>query len=161
MKDLRERIQHYDTAFNKIQNLSNDIVDFPLFRVMAAKIKEQLSNQAAKIKDKLLENVYNYCKKTVEKIFQTYDQMNKTITTEPNNERELVAIRDFIKDTPNKVEQLSQELNEVYRHYCMLDDFSYKYADQDIETFWVQKQWPLEISSSLTDGGYMIQTKEV
>lgn len=128
---------------------------------MAAKIKDQLSHQAAKIKDKLLENVYNYCKKTVEKIFQTYDQMNKTITTEPNNERELVAIRDFIKDTPNKVEQLSQELNEVYRHYCLLDDFSYKYADQDIETFWVQKQWPLEISSSLTDGGYMIQTKEV
>jgi hypothetical protein len=27
--------------------------------------------------------------------------------------------------------------------------------------FWVQKQWPLEISSSLTDGSYMIQNKEV
>lgn len=65
--------------------------------------------------------------------------MNKTIMTEPTNERELVATRDFIKDTPNKVEHLSQELNEVYRHYCMLDDFSYKYADADIETFWIQK----------------------
>jgi len=87
--------------------------------------------------------------------------MNKVIMTEPTNERELVATREFIKDTPNKVEQLSQELNEVYRHYCLLDDFSYKYADADIETFWIQKQWPLEISSSLTDGLYMVQNKEV
>jgi hypothetical protein len=43
----------------------------------------------------------------------------------------------------------------------MLDDFSYRYADQDIETFWIQKTWPLEISSALTDGSYMIQNKEV
>lgn len=137
------------------------MVDYPLFRVMAGKMKEQLSHQAAKIKEKLLENVYGYCKKTVDKIFNSYENMNKTIMTEPANERELVATRDFIKDTPNKVEQLSQELNEVYKHYCMLDDFSYKYADGDIETFWIQKTWPLEISSSLTDGSYMIQNKEV
>ena len=107
LKELRERIQHYLNAYNEILNLSNDVVDYPLFRVMASKMKEQLSNQASKIKDKLLENVYGYCKKTVEKIFQTYDQMNKTIMTEPTNERELVATREFIKDTPNKVEQLS------------------------------------------------------
>lgn len=49
----------------------------------------------------------------------------------------------------------------MYRHYCMLDDFSYRYADQDIETFWIQKTWSLEISSALTDGSYMIQNKEV
>lgn len=30
--------------------------------------------------------------------------MNKVIMTEPTNERELVATREFIKDTPNKVE---------------------------------------------------------
>lgn len=137
LKEIKQKIQEYENAYNQIQNLSNDVVDFPLFRVMAGKMKEQLSHQAAKIKEKLLENVYNYCKKTVDKIFNGYDNMNKTIMTEPTNERELVATRDFIKDTPNKVEQLSQELNEVYRHYCMLDDFSYKYADSDIETFWI------------------------
>jgi hypothetical protein len=108
-----------------------------MFRVMAGKMKEQLGNQAAKIKDKLLEQVYTYCKKTVQKIFEAYEHMNKTIMTEPQNERELIATRDFIKDTPNKVEQLSQELNEVYRHYCLLDDFSYRCADADIETFWI------------------------
>jgi hypothetical protein len=105
--ELRDRIKHYEDAYNEILNISNDVVDFPLFRVMAGNMKASLSQQAAKIKDKLLENVYNYCKKTVEKIYQSYEHMNKTIMTEPTNERELVATREFIKDTPNKVEQLS------------------------------------------------------
>jgi hypothetical protein len=161
IQELREKILHYQKAYDEILNLSNDIVEFPLFRVMAAKMKDQLSQQAFKIKEKLLENVYDWCKKSVEKIYRTYEEMNKTIMKEPTNERELVDTREFIKDTPNKVDQLSRELNEVYKHYCMLDDFSYKYADADIETFWVQKQWPLEISAQLTDGGAMIQTKEV
>lgn len=156
LKDLREKIQHYQDAYTAILNLSNDVVDFPLFRVVAGKMKESLSHQAGKIKEKLLENVYNFCKKTVEKIYQSYTNMNNTIMTDPNNERELVATREFIKDTPNKVEQLTQELNEVYRHYCLLEDFSYKYQDADIETFWMQKMWPLEISSALTDGSYQI-----
>ncbi len=161
IKDLRDKILHYDQAYNEILNLSNDVVDFPMFRVMAGKMKEQLSQQALKIKEKLLENVNEWCKKSVEKIYQTYEEMNKTIMKEPKDERELVETREFIKDTPNKVDQLSRELNEVYKHYCMLDDFSYKYADTDIETFWIQKQWPLEISAQLTDGSFMIQNKEV
>jgi len=52
-------------------------------------------------------------------------------------------------------------LHEVYKHYLLLEDFSYKYEDKDIEIFWYMKQWPLEISSSLTDGNYQIQNKEV
>lgn len=55
---------------------------------------------------------------------------------DPTNERELVATRDFIKDAPNKVEQLSMLLHEVYKHYLLLEDYSYKYEDKDIEAFW-------------------------
>ncbi len=58
-------------------NLSNDIVDFPLFRVMAQSMKTNLGNQAEKIKDKLLEGVYKYCQKSVVHINKTYDDMNK------------------------------------------------------------------------------------
>jgi hypothetical protein len=49
--------------------------------------------------------------------------MNKTILTEPTNERELVATKEFIKDAPNKVEALSLLLHEVYKHYLLLEDF--------------------------------------
>ena len=45
-------------------------------------------------------------------------------------------IREFIKDTPNKVDKLSFQLHEVYKHLLMLEDFSFKYVEKDIERFW-------------------------
>ena len=41
----------------------------------------------------------------------------------------------------------------------MIEDFQFKYEDKDIELFWAQKQWPLEIFSDITDGNYMVQNK--
>ena len=120
-------------------NLSNDIVDFPLFRVIATGMKTGLSHQAFKIKDKLQKQVSEWCKNSVIRIFNTYEHMMVTIEKEPTNERELVETRDFIKDTPNKVERQIQDLNDVYKHYCMLEDFSFKCEDNDIEMFWMQK----------------------
>jgi hypothetical protein len=35
LERLREEISHYDKAAYEIMNLSNDVVDFALFRVMA------------------------------------------------------------------------------------------------------------------------------
>jgi hypothetical protein len=55
--------------------------------------------------------------------------MNKTILTDPTNEKELVATRDFIKNTPSKVEVLCAKLDDVYKHYKLLEDFSFKYND--------------------------------
>ena len=75
---------------------------------------------------------------------------------DPTNEKELVATRDFIKNAPAKVEQLSALLHDVYKHYLLLESFSYKYEDKDIEIFWYMKQWPLEIMSSITDGALQI-----
>ena len=105
--ELRSRIEHYRKAHQEILNLSNDVVDYPLFRVMAQNMKQNLASQAEKIKKKLLEGVYKYCNKSVDHIYKTYEDMNKQIMQDPNNERELVATREFIKDAPNKVEQLS------------------------------------------------------
>lgn len=61
LNEIREKIQHYKQAYDEIMNLSNDIVDFPLFRVMAQNMKNNLGHQAEKIKEKLLEGVYKYC----------------------------------------------------------------------------------------------------
>lgn len=98
LEKLREEITHYDKAAYEIRNLSNDVVDFPLFRVMAANMKQNLSKQADKIKEKLLQSVYKYCNSSVEHIHSSYLDMNKQILADPTNEKELVATRDFIKN---------------------------------------------------------------
>ena len=41
---LREKVQHFQEAHDQILNLSNDVVDYPLFRVMAQNMKQNLSS---------------------------------------------------------------------------------------------------------------------
>ena len=66
---LREAVTHYDQAYNEIMNLANDVVDFPLFRVMTAEMKKGLGKTALKLRDTLLEQINKYCSDTVATIY--------------------------------------------------------------------------------------------
>jgi len=142
---IMETIGHYEKAHEEILNLSNDVVDFPLFRVQAGELKKQLAKQAGKIRDKLLQSLKEWCKGTTDEIEDTYNKMSEKIMIDPKDERTLVEIRDFIKNAPQMVDNQKAKLEDVYEHYCILDDFSFKYENADIETFWFLKQWPFEI----------------
>lgn len=84
----------------------------------------------------LLEHINTYCNESVANIYQSYETMNKKILFDPSNERELVETRDYIKDAQNKVDKLVALLEDVYKHYLLLEDFSFKYDDKSIEAFW-------------------------
>ena len=56
--------------------LANDVVEFPLFRVMTKEMKDGLGKQAAKIKQMLLEQINKYCQDTITHIHKSYEEMN-------------------------------------------------------------------------------------
>jgi hypothetical protein len=51
----------FEVAEYEIQNISNDVVDYPLYNVQAAKIKQRLSNSAKESKKVLLEALSKWC----------------------------------------------------------------------------------------------------
>ncbi len=75
LEEIKEKILHYEDAFYKIMTLSEDEVNFRIFRVMSKKLKEQLGEEANKIKERILEATYNYCTDTVNDVFKTYNNM--------------------------------------------------------------------------------------
>ena len=90
LEEIKEKILHYEDAFYKIMTLSEDEVDYRIFRVMSKKLKEQLGEEANKIKERILEATYNYCTDTVNDVFKTYNNMQDKIMHDPINEKELV-----------------------------------------------------------------------
>ena len=91
--------------------------------------------------------------------------MRKKIDTDPETEEILVEVREFIKDSPQKVANLELKVNEVGRHMLLLEDYSYKYDDdsekeKEYFKYWTTKTWPLEISSDITLGALHIEKKE-
>ena len=159
LEEIKAQIEHYDKAHYEIMTLSEDEVDFRIFRVMSKKLKSQLGDKAMEWKTMILDATYSFCTESVANVFKIYNEMQEKILHDPINEKELIASKDFIAEAPATVERLTEELKEVYRHYMMLEEFSYMYKELDIESFWYMKVWPLKIQACLTDGKNMQQEK--
>lgn len=68
LEEIREKVLHYEKAYYEIMTLSEDEVNYKIFRVMAKKFKNELSEQASKIKEKILDATYKYCVDTVNEV---------------------------------------------------------------------------------------------
>ena len=125
--------------------LSEDEVNFDILRVITKKLKNELADQALKLKDRILEATYQYCNDTVADIQKNYKLMQTRISHDPQNERELIETKEFIAKAPMEIVRLTDILKEVEKHHEMLEEFSYMYKDQDIDQFFLMKIWPLRI----------------
>lgn len=114
---IQEKIQHFDDAFMKILTLSEDEVNFKLFRVATKKLKDDLADQADKIKERIMEATYNYCKETVAMCSKQYGELITNITKEPTNEREFVETKSWHARAEQEKERLGDILKVVYKHF--------------------------------------------
>ena len=96
-EEIAAKLNQFHEAEYQILNISNDIVDFPIFQVEAGNLKIELAKEANRIKQKLIERVYQWCSDSVKHISTTFDHMQKRISKVPENEEELVDLRNFIK----------------------------------------------------------------
>jgi hypothetical protein len=84
-------------------------------------MKDGLVKAANKIKDKLIDRLNKYCAQSVKNIHDTYQNMANTISSDPQNEKELVDTRAFIDDTPKMMEEQELAYQDVSRHYDLLN----------------------------------------
>ena len=97
LAQIREQIERFYVAEDEILNISNNTMEFPMFRVQADRLKKQLAEKAREIKRKLCERTYKWCMDSVKYIETTYKTMENRINKQPQDEAELVEIQEFIK----------------------------------------------------------------
>ena len=87
--------------------------------------------------------------------------MKARISTPPTNEKELIAIKEFIKVSKENTQvDLTDLLKDITKHQELLDEFSFKYEEGEIENTLFQKMWPMTIGEVITDGNQEIMTNE-
>lgn len=140
-------------------NISNDVEDYPFFRVMAGELKTKLSEAANSLKLKILKGCEEWCRNTVQGIETTYEDMRKRIEKTPSNESELVELTEFIEKSKNETKQAQEDLLKIVEnHHIMMDDFSFMYQEEDIVHALSMKCWPSQIQETINDGKEKIQT---
>ena len=141
--------------------VSNNSMDYPMFRVEAQKIKEKLHTAATNARKSLLDELSSWCNTTVIHIENTYEDMAEKISTTPTNERELVLLKEFIKQSREVTSvEVVDLLKEVTKHHELLDEFSYVYKTEEIERCLDLKMRPMQVGSVIQDGNVDMLAKE-
>jgi hypothetical protein len=63
--------------------ISEDYVNFKIYRVVTKKMKEELGDQALKIRDRILDSTYAYCNESVAEVNKIYMEMQEKISHDP------------------------------------------------------------------------------
>jgi hypothetical protein len=106
LEEIREKIAFFDTTHYEIMTLSEDEVNYKLFRISAKKMKNELGERALKWKNLILETTYNYCNDTTNELKKLYFDMQSKISHDPINERELIDTKDFINKSAAEVDKV-------------------------------------------------------
>jgi hypothetical protein len=134
LEEIRKILRQYDQAADDIMVLSNDDVDFCMFRIKALDLKKQLCDKANNIKQAILDQTATWCKEKVLFIYTTYGHMNEEIQKTPNDEKQLVDLKEFIRISKEVTQPMLKDLLDlVEQHYRMCDEFFVIYDQQDIE----------------------------
>lgn len=161
IEDIREQIERFYNAEIEILNLSNNHMDYPMFRIKAEKLKTGLAAKAAKIKDKIWNRCNKWCTTSVMEIDATYTNMEKRIRSTPQDEQQLVDTIEFIKVSKEKTKgDLENKLNAVFKHMNMLDEYSEYNESEDkrndfeteVEAAFILRKWPLQIDAAISEG---------
>jgi hypothetical protein len=124
LEEIRKILRQYDQAADDIMVLSNDDVDFCMFRIKALDLKKQLCDKSNKIKQAILDQTATWCKEKVLFIYTTYGHMNEEIQKTPNDEKQLVDLKEFIRISKEETQPMLKDLLDlVEQHYRMCDEF--------------------------------------
>lgn len=159
LEAIRQELQHYDQAHYEIMTLTANEVDCGIFRVSSKKLKQELGSAALAIKNKILEKTYEFCMTQLQNTYKSYSELETELIKNPRDELEFTKLRECAESAPSTVKANVQTLVEISKFFDMLDEFSFRYKELDIESFWFMKVWPLKISRCVASAYETISDK--
>jgi dynein heavy chain len=157
---LNSELHRFSKAEYDVLNTSNDFVDFDLFQIKCADLKELVSKRAEKIRSKLLEKIAVQVQQDIDDILAEYKNICDKLKSLPLNEEELFDIKNFSRNIRRSKEELAQREADVYDHMVVLDEFQFKVNENVLVNYFYCKTWPLEVDTVHRDSEAILEEEE-
>ena len=151
VEQLQEDLIKIKTAKTEVENLVNEEMNYPMFRIITTSLIKEILNHAEKIMDRILEAIVTYCKTTIEEIRQTYITMLQNLSVKPVKEMELVKLEKDMEESKSLSKKLALQHIHVGHHMDILEEFFHEYPDNSLAAFWFLNNFPLQITEHLSD----------
>lgn len=147
---LRKDVNFHMKEAERLKGEIPDDILISIFKVSCKEIRNKLAQKHIQIAQDEIELIAKWAKINANNIIAVFEKMNLKIEGHPKDIEELTALKDYMGSVPNEIEKLQKDLKDCLNIYTILDQFNYKFADdEDYGRKWKVFGAPLDTSSRI------------
>ena len=104
-----------------------------MFKVDCKDFRDHLSGKHQKISELEIEIIAKRARNETTNLLQKFDEMHSKIERKPDDIEGLTAIKDYMEKCGSELDKLYIEIKESMKTYEILDEFQYKFDDEDVK----------------------------
>jgi HAMP domain-containing protein len=128
---LRKDIIFHKKEAERLMIEIPDQIIVSMFQINVASIRDLVVAKHIKIANDEIELVAKSAKRMANSTIEAFYKINDKINTSPKDIEELSAIKDYMSSVPQEIEKLDGQIKLGMQVYKILEDFKYKFPDEE------------------------------
>ncbi|PBJ72155.1 dynein heavy chain [Trypanosoma cruzi cruzi] len=141
-EEIRQHLKAKKVVAQKLPayiTVGNYVVDCHSFGQIMANKEQEL----AKL---VMELICKMAKARTTYIREEFTKIVRTVEKQPQNPEKLYELKNFILSLPERISELSVEIEDMRQYYNILDGFQYELSDDESRQKWEAIAWPRQLS---------------
>lgn len=116
--------------------MKDEIPEFAIvsmFKIDCRDFRDHLSGKHSKIAELEIEIIAKIAKQSNTEVIEKFKEMHDRINRKPDDIEGLTAIKDYMEKCGNELNKLSVDIKEAMKVYEILDEFHYKFEEEDVK----------------------------
>ena len=129
--ELKKDVVYHIEQENKLKDEIPESVIVSMFQINCREFREQLCKKHSDIAKLEIEIIAKRAKIHTEELLKKFEEMHGEIQTKPDDIEQLTAIREYMTKCEGELEKLKGEIKECMKVYDILDEFNFKFDNED------------------------------
>ncbi|KAA6403986.1 MAG: putative dynein heavy chain family protein, partial [Streblomastix strix] len=140
-QDCSEVIKRYQIKAKDVEGLIPDEVYMGLFLINCAKLKSVITKKYTDIAKAMINTLGRRVMNQASTLIEKYQEILRILTEKPKSPEELVQKREYLKTIPRELTNLQPDLDSMKLTYDTLEQFDYKFSDEEFRKHWSGYGW--------------------
>ena len=124
---------------NKKKQLNEDIPKFvhvSCFEISCVEVISHLDEKLNELSKNLKTIIAKRAKEGTAQIFNLHCVIKSKLNEDPDNIEKLVELKEYIANLPFELDKLKTEMGKVFDIFKTMEDFNYKFSNEDMNKKW-------------------------
>ncbi|KAA0164767.1 hypothetical protein FNF31_02304 [Cafeteria roenbergensis] len=150
-------LERFHLAAAEVERLCLAQEDLGLVRLSCGELRERLATKARAVRDAIMTQMLDRMREDGYDVDDGFSALLDRVRQAPRDEAELVALKEFIKESKATVARLGEATDSIHaRLERMGAGFGFSAPKADVHAFWALKEWPTKLAMATEESLYFL-----